>query len=258
MLGIGARTVNERPDVYQSPRRIIKWHPIDRTVAFGAAALKLSQGRKLKVKNGSVDLPDEVPVMPLPGAVLFPHALLPLYIFEPRYREMLEHALQRDRMFSVTLIKPSCPEWHAPEDFFQFATVGLIRACVGRGDGTSDLVLQGLHRVRFSSFQQETPFPIARIDIVESTNSATVESEALGEKVLELYRKLKRAERRLPPKVDRHLAQLGDLEMLADLVASTFVDDPLRRQRMLEEASLNPRLRLLITYLQDEIGSAAI
>ena len=211
------------------------------------------------MKNGSVDLPDEVPVMPLPGAVLFPHALLPLYIFEPRYRDMLEHALQHDRMFSVALIKPSCPEWHAPEDFFHFATVGLIRACVGRDDGTSNLVLQGLHRVRFSSFQQETPFPIARIDIIESRNdTATVETEALGEKVLELYRKLKRAERRLPPKVDRYLAQLGDLEMLADLVASTFVDDPLRRQRMLEESSLNQRLRLLITYLQDEIGSATI
>ena len=209
------------------------------------------------MKNGDVSLPNEVPVMPLPGAVLFPHALLPLYIFEPRYREMLEHALQRDRMFSVTLIKPSCPEWQAPEDFFHFATVGLIRACVGRGDGTSNLVLQGLHRVRFTSFEQESPFPVAKIDIVESENKATVETEALGEKVLELYQKLKRAGRQLPPKVDRYLAQLGDLEMLADLVASTFVDDPLRRQKMLEESSVNQRLRLLITFLQDEIGSAA-
>ena len=208
--------------------------------------------------NGSVPLPDEIPVMPLPGAVLFPHALLPLYIFEPRYREMLEHALKRDRMFSVALIKPSCPEWHAPEDFFHFATVGLIRACVGRGDGTSNLVLQGLHRVRFTSFEQETPFPVAKIDIVESSDDeTTVESEALAEKVLELYRKVKRAGRRLPPKVDRYLAQLGDLEMLADLIASTFVDDPLRRQKMLEESSVNQRLRLLITFLQDEIGSAA-
>src|ERR1700693_2413487 len=169
------------------------------------------------MKNGSVDLPEEVRVMPLPGAVLFPHALLPLYIFEDRYRDMLEHALQRDRMFSVTLIKPSCPEWHAAEDFFHLATVGLIRACVGRGDGTSNLVLQGLHRVRFSGFQQETPFPIGRIDIIESSNdTATVESEALGEKVLELYRKLKRTERRLPPKDDRYLAQLGELATLAD------------------------------------------
>jgi Lon protease-like protein len=34
-------------------------------------------------------LPEQAPVMPLPGAILFPHALLPLYIFEPRYRQML-------------------------------------------------------------------------------------------------------------------------------------------------------------------------
>ena len=83
--------------------------------------------------SSSVALPKKLPVMPLPGAVLFPHALLPLYIFEPRYRQMLKHALQHHRMFCVTLIKPSCPEWHAPEDFFHFATAGLIRACVGRG-----------------------------------------------------------------------------------------------------------------------------
>src|SRR5213075_3564853 len=134
--------------------------------------------------SSSVTLPKQLPVMPLPSAVLFPNALLPLYIFEPRYRKMLEHALQRDRMFSVTLIKPSCPEWHAPEDFFHFATVGLIRACVGRGDGTSNLVLQGLHRVRFTDFEQETPFPVAKIDVVKSTGDTTIKTEALGEKVL--------------------------------------------------------------------------
>jgi Lon protease-like protein len=205
----------------------------------------------------SVTLPKQLPVMPLPGAVLFPHALLPLYIVEPRYREMLKHALQRHRMFCVTLIKPSCPEWHAPEDFFHLATVGLIRACVGRGDGTSNLILQGLQRVRFASFQQETPFPIARIHLVESRNATTVETEALGAKVLELYANLKHERRQLPAKVDRYLSELRDLEMLADLMASTFVNDPLRRQRVLEERSLNQRLRFLITYLRDEIGNAA-
>src|SRR6266403_2637710 len=138
----------------------------------------ISYTGRATIMGSSEILPKQLPVMPLPGAVLFPHALLPLYIFEPRYREMLEHALQRDRMFSVTLIKPSCPEWHAPEDFFHFATVGLIRACVGRDDGTSNLILEGLQRVRFAGFEQETPFPIARIDIIESrNNTATVETE---------------------------------------------------------------------------------
>src|SRR6266446_10911555 len=136
-------------------------------------------------------LPEQAAVMPLPGGLLFPHALLPLYIFEPRYREMLDHALARERMFCVTLIKPDRLQWKSAEDFFHVATIGLIRACVGRGDGTSNLILQGLQRVRFASFEQEAPFPIARIDIVESRDATTVETEALGAKVLELYTNLK-------------------------------------------------------------------
>jgi Lon protease-like protein len=195
--------------------------------------------------------------MPLPGAVLFPHALLPLYIFEPRYRKMLEHALRKHRMFCVTLIKPICPDWRASEDFFHLATAGLIRACVERSDGTSNLVLQGLQRVRFTGFERENPFPIANIETVESRDAPTVETEALGAKVIELYGSLKHDRRQLPAKLDRYLSELRDLEMLADLMASTFVSDPLRRQRLLEERSLNQRLRFLIRYLRDEIGNAA-
>src|SRR5262249_56267217 len=96
--------------------------------------------------SSSVTLPEQLPVMPLPSAVLFPHALLPLYIFEPRYRKMLEHALQKHRMFCVTLIKPSCPDWHAPEDFFHLATAGLIRPCFRPSDVTSTFILQFLLR----------------------------------------------------------------------------------------------------------------
>ena len=204
-----------------------------------------------------VPLPNQLPVMPFPGAVLFPHVLLPLYIFEPRYCKMLEHALQNHRMFCVTLVKPSCPDWDAAEDFFHFATAGLIRACVERGDGTSNLILQGLQRVRFTDFEQEKPFPVASIDAVESRDSTTVETEALGAKVVELYGSLKHDRRQLPAKLDQYLSELRDLKMLADLMASTFVNDPLRRQRLLEEHSLNQRLRFLIRYLRDEIGNAA-
>jgi len=209
------------------------------------------------IMSSSMTLPEQLPVMPLSGAVLFPHALLPLHIFEPRYRKMLEYALQQHRMFCVTLIKPSCPDWHAAEDFFHRATAGLIRACVERSDGTSNLILQGLQRVRLTSFEQEKPFPIATIDPVESRDPTTVETEALGAKVVELYGSLKHDRRQLPAKLDRYLSELGDLEMLADLMGSTFVNDPLRRQHLLEERSLNQRLRSLIRYLRDEIGNAA-
>jgi ATP-dependent Lon protease len=97
----------------------------------------------------------------------------------------------------------------------------------------------------------------SRIDSLESDSLSSVETEALATKVLELYSQLKGDGRRqLPPKVDRYLSDLSDPKMLADLIASTFVSDPLRRQRVLEELSVNQRLRLVIQYLREENGSA--
>ena len=193
--------------------------------------------------------------MPLPGALLFPHALLPLYIFEPRYREMLTHALHHHRMFSVALVRPNHSEWQTSADFFHVSTAGLVRACVERADGTSHLILQGLRRVRFTSFVQEKPFPIARIETLPSDDAASLQTTALGAKVLELYERFKGSGRQLPAKVDHYLSGLSDPEMLADLMAFTFISDPLRRQEVLEELSINQRLRLVIQYLGEETGS---
>ena len=206
----------------------------------------------------SVTLPDEVPVMPLPGALLFPHALLPLYIFEPRYRAMLRHALDDHRMFCVALLKSQRSDWRSMDDFHHVATVGLVRACVGRGDGTSNLILQGLQRVRFLSFAQEQPFPIAEIEPLESVPTASASAtDALARKVLELYNQFKGKGRQFPEKVDQYLSDLRDPEMLADLMAATFISDPSRRQQLLEQLSVQERLRLVIRYLNEETGDAA-
>lgn len=202
----------------------------------------------------TVELPNAVPVMPLTGVLLFPNALLPLHIFEPRYREMLARALDDDRMLCVALVRPERPEWRTSADFFPISTVGLIRACVGRSDGTSDLILQGIRRVKFSEFEQESPFPIARIKPLKTRTKLTVETDALAAKVLEFYTRLKESGRELPEKIDRYLSEMSDPEMLADLIAATFISDPARRQQLLEELDLNQRLRLLIQSLREEIA----
>jgi Lon protease-like protein len=202
----------------------------------------------------TVELPNAVPVMPLTGVLLFPNALLPLHIFEPRFREMLARALDDDRMLCVALVRPERPEWRTSADFFPVSTVGLIRACVGRSDGTSDLILQGIRRVKFSEFEQESPFPIARIKPLKTRTKLTVETDALAAKVLEFYTRLKESGRELPEKIDRYLSEMSDPEMLADLIAATFISDPARRQQLLEELDLNQRLRLLIQSLREEIA----
>src|SRR5213596_3572305 len=120
-------------------------------------------------------IPREVPVMTLPNATLFPQALLPLYIFEPRYRQMLADALHSNRMFSVAMQRPgSTRESPSP-----IAGLGLIRVSVGHRDGTSHLVLQGLARVELQETLRYKPYRIQRISPLQSSSTDNVAVDAL-------------------------------------------------------------------------------
>jgi ATP-dependent Lon protease len=70
--------------------------------------------------------------------------------------------------------------------------------------------------------------------------------------VLVLYDHINKSGRELPEKIDRYLSEMSDPEMLADLIAATFISDAGRRQKLLEELDLNQRLRLLIKFLREE------
>src|SRR6202042_202239 len=130
-----------------------------------------------------MELPEQVGIMTLPNAILFPQALLPLYIFEPRYRAMLKESLENQRMFAVAPPHTSSSSVVAPH---RIAGVGLIRACVDKPDGTSNLILQGVSRVRFTDFVQEKPYYVGRIEVLSTEESDALEVEALSVKVLEM------------------------------------------------------------------------
>ncbi len=204
-------------------------------------------------------LPDHVPLMVLSGLPLFPHSLLPLHIFEPRYRAMLAHALAGERMFAVATPRPGVTEARRPGQLFPAAGVGLVRACVGNADGTSQLILQGVARVRFTEFVQEQPFFIARVEPLTAdpeSEGATVETEALGVKVMELCERF-REERGvdLPPPLQTHALHLGEPDLLVDLVGANphYLPDPLARQKVLETTPAPARLRLLIGLMTTEL-----
>jgi Lon protease-like protein len=201
-----------------------------------------------------IEIPTEVPVMALPNAVLFPHALLPLHIFERRYREMLAHSLDQDRMFSVALMKRGVGDAEGIEDLCPVAGVGLIRVCVGNENGTSNLVLQGLARVRLIDWTQETPFRVARIELTKSTTGNLVEAEALSEKVKELCVQIERRGVPLPSSLIEHLEQIDSPDIVSDVVAAAFVGEAFQRQKLLEAYDVCERLRLLIQILRVQVG----
>ncbi len=207
------------------------------------------------IGNQTSNLPSHVPVMVLPGAVLFPNALMPLLIFEPRYRAMLRHCLERDRMFCVAMMKPGVSEARSAEDFHHVAGIGLVRACVEHDDGTSHLMLQGLARVEFRGFSQDAPFRMAEVRELASPSNMPQEALPLIAMVLKLCATLDCDGVSEREKFDEQLAQLRDPGVLCDLVAHTFLHDSEHRQTVLETLNPTERLRETLRFLKAEEGA---
>ncbi len=220
-----------------------------------------------------MQLPSEVPVMTLPSATLFPQALLPLYIFEPRYRKMVADSLKAHRMFSVAMQKPGCVR----ESPCSVAGLGLIRVSVDHADGTSHLILQGIARVELKAAVRYKPYRIQRIKPLQADSLDTVVVDALRAKVQELVRerleidplplplfqesaagKFKsggKSANQLPVKdVMTYLDDLSDADQFADLVSCALLSNALDRQTILETLHLEKRLRRLIRFLMAEVA----
>ena len=198
----------------------------------------------------TIDIPAEAPVMILPSALLFPGALMPLYIFELRYRAMLEWALSHERMFCVALMRKGITEAVNLDDFYHTCGLGLVRACVTGKDGTSNLMLQGLSRVRLTGFVQNEPFRIARLALVPTEKSAKAQIAPL---VAEIHALCKRFRSQgMTKSIEAFLLKMKDYDALADAVSHSLVQDPERRQEILEEPRLRERLRLIIKHIHEE------
>ena len=207
--------------------------------------------------------------MTLPNATLFPQALLPLYIFEPRYRQMLADALHSNRMFSVAMQRPGTTR----ETPSPVAGLGLIRVSVGHRDGTSHLILQGIVRVELEETVRYKPYRIQKIRPLRTPPCDTVKVDALVAKVRELLEERialglpfpfpvmspeksepSKPAPALPPKeILNYLDSINDPEQAADLVSCAVLPGAAERQSILETVDVEQRLRRLIQFLLLEI-----
>jgi ATP-dependent Lon protease len=214
-------------------------------------------------------LPADVPVMTLPNATLFPQAFLPLYIFEPRYRQMLADALHSDRMFSVAMQKPGSKR----EIPSLVAGLGLIRVSVGHRDGTSHLILQGLARVELEEAVRDKPYRIQRIRPLKTPPCDNVTVDALVAKLRELLvdrinlgltfpfpvmAPAKSESNPAPPsfspkEIMHYLDSVTDPEQAVDMVSCAVLPGGVERQAILEIVDVEARVRRLIHFLLAEI-----
>jgi Lon protease-like protein len=192
--------------------------------------------------------------MPLPNAILFPRVLLPLYIFEPRYKIMLADCLKGERMFAVALLRKGWEkEGHNPTPH-PIAGIGVIRTCVARPDGSANVILEGVARVRITEYLKLRPYRLACVEPLESSDVADgAQREPLMKVVTQLAKARARMGVKLPKSVLTALRSVKNADYLSDLVSYTLLDDYYDKQAMLETLSTDERLEKLMALLQKKI-----
>jgi len=201
------------------------------------------------MSSSEIALPDSAPVMVLGGATLFPRGYMPLFIFEPRYRAMLDYALERDRMFCIGHARTGIDPDTSCDPVHPVTTVGMIRACVTHPDGTSHLMLSGVQRVEILGWKQHAPFRVATLLPRPCWMSDLPAASATALELVDLTGKLCGKGQPISEQLREHLRCVRDPSAIADIVGQNFVADPGDRQNLLEMDDINDRLRFLVGHL---------
>ncbi len=203
-----------------------------------------------------ITVPDEVPVMTLPNVAFFPQALLPLHIFEPRYREMLRDVLATNRIFAIAgLDQRLLGQPGTIEPQHRIVGVGIVRACQKNQNGTSDLLLQGLCRAEISGIVSDDPYRRIRVRTLTSEPGATLsENERLRAELARLIGlKTKLAETNAG-ELTAFLENVVDHETFVDIAAFNLCENPALKQTLLETLDVNRRFQLFSQALRRDIA----
>lgn len=198
----------------------------------------------------SIHLPEQCGVMPLPDCTLFPHGGLPLYIFEPRYRKMLSDALEGDCFFAIARLNGE--EKGSPENHVSpVGTIGIVRASREQEDGTSQLLIHGVMRVRFTEWHDDRIYPYASIEPVISVFTPEHQSQAA---MKTLRGAVEDAMRSLPDEVQTGVFALLDRAedpgLMSDIICQQFIHEADLRQKLLEMESVGDRIPVICEYLR--------
>ncbi len=195
-------------------------------------------------------------LFPLPQVVLFPHAVLPLHIFEPRYRQMTEDALVGDKLVTIVQLKVGAPEKKlgAPP-IEEVGCLGRILRHERLPDGRFNFLLLGRKRVRL---RREIPsnklYRIAEAEILEDRYGSDPEEPRRSE-LIALFRRAFEQRHALDPELSAMLETALPLGVLTDILAHALGLPPEVNQLLLAETSVDRRIAGLLEILHQIVAA---
>ena len=205
--------------------------------------------------NKEIEIPENLPVLPVRDIVVFPYMILPLFVGREMSIKAIEHSLNSNKMVFMVTQKDLDVENPTPDDLYSVGTAGVIMRMLKLPDGRVKILIRGLSKARALSYSQTEPFFKANIEKIgeEKVETLTIEEEAMTRTVKEQIDKTVSLGKTLLPDVMGVIEGIEEPGRLADLIASNIGLKTEQAQEILEIMEPVQRLKRVSEILGREI-----
>ncbi|MGE5141514.1 MAG: endopeptidase La [Rudaea sp.] len=226
------------------------------------AIFKKQAGNEDELDTGEVEvsegqnppIPEELPILPLRGTVVYPLTVLPLNVGQARSLRLVDEvASSQHRLVGLVTIKNDKFEDAGADDVFKVGTVAVIHRMLRAPDGTVRLIVQGVERIQVGEFTASDPFLKAKIQVHPEQVEKTVEVEALMRNTLDLFRRLVSLAQHLPEELLMAALNVEDPRQLVYMIATSLRIDIKDAQELLELDTVEEKMKKLDALMSKEL-----
>jgi len=188
----------------------------------------------------------EIALFPLPNLVLFPNIVVPLHVFEDRYKLMINGCIDSDEVFGLVLLRAGAKS-ESEQTIHRVGVSARVVEVERLEQGRLNILCEGESRFRIHRLTQESPFWKGTVDYFEDEQVRSTES--LYEQVAELYRGVAALSAKLSGSEPTELVLPESSTDLSYMVSYVLDIDYEEKQKLLEMTSTAERLRMLVAHL---------
>jgi ATP-dependent Lon protease len=148
---------------------------------------EILQAISAQAEAKDTSLPDELPILPLRGVVVYPQTAVPLTIGQPRSIRLVDDVASGQRLIGLLTSKDADNENPGPDQLYRIGTVAMIHRLFRAPDGTIRLLVQGLSRFRVVEFTETEPYLKAKVEPAPEIEEEGLEVDALARNIREQF-----------------------------------------------------------------------
>ncbi|HLF28153.1 MAG TPA: endopeptidase La [Anaerolineae bacterium] len=225
-----------------------------RADAVGAMLAQQEEANaKFELDEDRLEIPDELPILPLRGMVVYPVTAVPLTVGQPRSVRLIDEAVVEKKLVGLVASKDPAIEEPTADDCYRIGTIATVQRLARMPDGTIRLLVMGLERIRIEEYTTTQPYLKARVVRAPEAVDRSVELEALRRKVIELFTRLIELIPGIPGEVGQMASSIEDPRQLAYAIATYIHIDLEDAQAILELDQVSEKLRRIVSLLSKEL-----